>query len=69
MQDWITGFAGLGLLFIGLRMVGAEVQQLAGGRARAWIAATLLRPVAPHQQHHPRGLLRRQSPQWPPPYS
>lgn len=47
MQDWITGFAGLGLLFIGLRMVGAEVQQLAGGRARAWIAATLLRPVAP----------------------
>jgi phosphate:Na+ symporter len=47
MQDWITGFAGMGLLFTGLRMVGAEVQQLAGGRVRAWIAATLDRPVAP----------------------
>ena len=47
MQDWITGFAGMGLLFIGLRMVGAEVQQLAGGRVRAWIAATLPRAAAP----------------------
>lgn len=47
MQDWITGFAGMGLLFTGLRMVGAEVQQLAGGRVRGWIAATLLRRGAP----------------------
>lgn len=47
MQDWITGFAGVGLLFTGLRMVGAEVQQLAGGRVRAWTAETLRRPAAP----------------------
>jgi phosphate:Na+ symporter len=47
MQDWIIGFAGMGLLFTGLRMVGAEVQQLSGGRVRAWIAATLGRPAAP----------------------
>ena len=47
MQDWITGFAGLGLLFIGLRMVGAEVQQLAGGRVREGIAASLNRRGAP----------------------
>jgi phosphate:Na+ symporter len=37
----------MGLLFTGLRMVGAEVQHLAGGRARAWIAASLDRPAAP----------------------
>lgn len=47
MQDWITWFAGMGLLFTGLRMVGAEVQQLAGGRVRTWIAASLNRPAAP----------------------
>lgn len=47
MQDWITGFAGVGLLFTGLRIVGTEVQHLAGGRARAWIAASLDRPGAP----------------------
>jgi len=47
MQDWITGFAGMGLLFTGLRMVGAEVQQLVGGRVRVWIAASLDRPAAP----------------------
>ena len=47
MQNWITAFAGMGLLFTGLRMVGGEVQQLASGRVRAWIAATLDRPVMP----------------------
>ncbi len=47
MQDWTIGFAGIGLLFTGLRMVGAEVQQLAGGSVRAWIAATLGRPAVP----------------------
>jgi len=46
MANLLTLFAGFGLLFIGLRLVGSEMQVLAGGHIRATIAVSLRRRFA-----------------------
>jgi phosphate:Na+ symporter len=46
MVNLLTLFAGFGMLYIGLRLVGSEMQVLAGGQIRATIAASLRRRLA-----------------------
>ncbi|MEI6464292.1 MAG: hypothetical protein WCQ89_06180 [Verrucomicrobiota bacterium] len=46
MANFFTLFAGFGMLFTGLRLVGSEMQILAGGRIRAIIAVSLQRRLA-----------------------
>lgn len=47
MNTTATAWAGLGLFFIGMRLVGAHLQQWAGGSIRALLARTLSRPWVP----------------------
>ena len=47
MTSQAAAWAGLGLFFIGMRLVGAHLQQWAGGSIRALLARTLARPWVP----------------------
>ena len=42
-----AAWAGLGLFFIGMRLIGSHLQQLGGGSLRALLARTLGRPLVP----------------------
>lgn len=42
-----VAWAGLGLFFIGMRLIGAHLQQLGGGPLRALLTRTLNRPLVP----------------------
>lgn len=42
-----AAWAGLGLFFIGMRLIGTHLQQLGGGSLRALLARTLGRPLVP----------------------
>jgi phosphate:Na+ symporter len=47
MNSAISAWAGLGLFFIGMRLLGSHLQQLGGGPLRALLARTLNRPLVP----------------------
>lgn len=47
MDSAISAWAGLGLFFIGMRLLGSHLQQLGGGPLRALLARTLNRPLVP----------------------
>jgi phosphate:Na+ symporter len=44
---WLLLWAGLGMLFVGVRLISVNVQRLAGGQVRDLIARTLEQPGAP----------------------
>ncbi len=43
----VTAWAGLGLFFVGMRMISAHVRQLGGGSFHAFMVRSLQRPMAP----------------------
>jgi phosphate:Na+ symporter len=43
-----AAWAGLGLFFVGLRMVSSHMRQFAGGALRSFLTRALHRPMAPH---------------------
>lgn len=47
MSAGLMAWAGLGLFFVGLRLLGSQVQELGGGSLRALIVATLTKPLVP----------------------
>ena len=49
MNDVGAGaWAGLGLFFVGMRMVSSHMRQFAGGALRSFLTRALNRPMAPH---------------------
>ena len=42
-----AAWAGIGLFFIGMRLISSHLQQLGGGTLRALLARTLSRPLVP----------------------
>jgi len=47
MTSGLLAWAGLGLFFVGLRLLGSQVQELGAGVLRGLIVATLNRPLIP----------------------
>lgn len=47
MDSGVQAWAGMGLFFVGMRLIGAHLQQWAGGPIRALLARTLARPWVP----------------------
>ena len=43
----VTAWAGLGLFFVGLRMLSTHLRQLGGGNLQTLMASLLGRPLAP----------------------
>lgn len=54
---WLLFCAGLGMLFVGVRLISANIQRLAGGRIRELIALALGRPGAPQALGFISGLI------------
>lgn len=54
---WLLLWAGLGMLFVGVRLISVNIQRLAGGHIRDLIARTLERPGAPQALGFVSGLI------------
>jgi phosphate:Na+ symporter len=58
---WLLLWAGLGMLFVGVRLISVNVQRIAAGRLRELIARTLERPGAPQALGFVSGLITQSS--------